>query len=205
MGTASARYFLSALEAGVSPITPIGWVPQRRRPPFPSPSIWPIGADVDAQTPGGGVQDKGLDSANGVVFVSAPLPKPTEMSGLFQRPPRIHREPARFRLRSSALRTPRRRRLFSARPLLVARQLRAGPEHRNLLVAGKRQSLDFRSVRLMCRGAVKSAGQSAWSRCSASSRSRDGKSIMERAGKSSQSRSPMPRRRCKSPGSAAAI
>ena len=60
---------------------------------------------------------------------------------------------------------------------------------------------DFRSVRLMSR---QLGGGSAWSRCSVSSRSRDGKSIMARAGKSSMSQSRMPKRRCKSRGSAAA-
>lgn len=39
--------------------------------------------DVALETLGGGVQDRNLDSTNGLIFVSAPLAESTEMSGLF--------------------------------------------------------------------------------------------------------------------------
>jgi predicted acyl esterase len=39
-------------------------------------------SDVKRQAPGGGVQDRAIDTWNGIEFVSDPLPAPVEMSGL---------------------------------------------------------------------------------------------------------------------------
>jgi hypothetical protein len=39
--------------------------------------------DVDRAAPGGGVLDTAVDTWNGLEFTSDPLPKPTELSGLF--------------------------------------------------------------------------------------------------------------------------
>jgi hypothetical protein len=40
-------------------------------------------SDADRSAPGGGLLDKDIDTSNGVVFTSAPLRDPTELSGLF--------------------------------------------------------------------------------------------------------------------------
>jgi hypothetical protein len=107
--------------------------------------------DVDAQTPGGGVQDKGLDSANGLVFISEPLAKPTEMSGLFSGHLEFiaNKSDFDFEVRLFELRADGD--YFQLAPYWSRASYVQDLNPRNLLIAGKRQSLDFRSVRLMSR------------------------------------------------------
>jgi hypothetical protein len=74
--------------------------------------------DVDAQTPGGDVQDKGLDSANGLVFISEPLAEQTEMSGLFSGHLEFMANKSDFDFEVSTLRTERRAAtIFNSRPI----------------------------------------------------------------------------------------
>ncbi len=150
MGTASARYFLSAEAAGF-PDHAYRLGAAATAAAIPLSVDLADRRDVDAQTPGGGVQDKGLDSANGVVFVSAPLPKPTEMSGLFSGHLEftVNQRDFDFEVRLFELRADGD--YFQLAPFWSRASYVPDLSHRNLLVAGKRQSLDFRSVRLMSR------------------------------------------------------
>jgi len=107
--------------------------------------------DVDAQTPGGGVQDKGLDSANGLVFISQPLSTPTEMSGLFSGHLEFTANKSDFDFEVRLFELSADGDYFQLAPYWSRASYVQDLTHRHLLVAGKRQSLDFRSVRLMSR------------------------------------------------------
>ncbi len=150
MATQSARYFLSAEAADLADHA-------YRLSAAATGAAIPLSVDladrrdVDAQTPGGGVQDKGLDSANGLVFISRPLAQPTEMSGLFSGHLEFvaNKSDFDFEIRLFELSTAGD--YFQLAPYWSRASYVQDLTHRNLLVAGERQSLDFRSVRLMSR------------------------------------------------------
>jgi putative CocE/NonD family hydrolase len=150
MATDSARYFLSAdlddsadhayrlstaATVGVIPVS-VDFTDRR---------------DVDAQIPGGAVQDKGLDSTNGLVFVSSPLAKPTEMSGLFRGHLEFIANKSDFDFQVSLYELSTEGDYFQLAPYWSRASYVQDLTHRSLLGAGQRQSLDFRSMRLMSR------------------------------------------------------
>ena len=106
---------------------------------------------MDAQIPGGDVQDKALDSSNGLVFISEPLAKPAEMSGLFGGHLEFIANKSDFDFQVSLYELSREGDYFQLAPYWSRASYAQNLSHRNLLAAGKRQSLDFRSKRLMSR------------------------------------------------------
>jgi predicted acyl esterase len=107
--------------------------------------------DVDRAAPGGGVLDTALDTWNGLEFVSDPLPKPTELSGLFSGRLDFVCNKKDFDFEID---------LYEQTPKgeyvqLTSYWTRASHigdlSNRHLLTSGKRQRLDFESVRLMSR------------------------------------------------------
>jgi uncharacterized protein len=150
MATESARYFLSAELAG-SPDHAYRLSTAATTAAIPVSVDLADRRDVDAQTPGGGVQDKGLDSSNGLVFISQPLAKPTEMSGLFSGHLEFIANKSDFDFQVSLYELSADGDYFQLAPYWSRASYVQDLTHRNLLVAGKRQSLDFRSVRLMSR------------------------------------------------------
>jgi hypothetical protein len=107
--------------------------------------------DADAQTPGGDVQDKALDSSNGLVFISEPLTQPTEMSGLFSGHLEFIANKSDFDFQVSLYELSAAGDYFQLAPFWSRASYVQDLTDRNLLVAGKRQSMDFRSKRLMSR------------------------------------------------------
>jgi uncharacterized protein len=107
--------------------------------------------DVDAQTPGGDVQDKTLDSSNGLVFVSEPLANPTEMSGLFSGHLELIANKSDFDFQVSLYELSPEGDYIQLAPFWSRASYVQDLTHRNLLPVGTRQSLDFRSARLMSR------------------------------------------------------
>jgi uncharacterized protein len=107
--------------------------------------------DVDVQMPGGEVRDKGLDSANGLVFISQPLATPTEMSGLFSAHLEFIANKSDFDLEVRLFELSSDGDYFQLAPYWSRASSVQDLTHRHLLVAGQRQSLDFRSKRLMSR------------------------------------------------------
>jgi uncharacterized protein len=150
MATESARYFLSAEVAASADHA-------YRMAAAATAAVIPLAVDladrrdVDAQTPGGDVQDKALDSSNGLVFVSEPLAKPMEMSGLFSGHLEFIANKSDFDFQVSLYELSPAGDYFQLAPYWSRASYVQDSTHRNLLVAGKRQSLDFRSVRLMSR------------------------------------------------------
>ena len=150
MATGSARFFLSADAAGYPDHAyRLGTAATTAAIPFSVDLA--DRRDVDAETPGGGVQDKGLDSANGLVFISQPLAKPTEMSGLFSGHLEFIANKSDFDFEVRLFELNADGDYFQLAPYWSRASYVQDLTHRNLLVAGKRQLLDFRSVRLMSR------------------------------------------------------
>jgi hypothetical protein len=150
MATGSARFFLSADAAGYPDHAyRLGTAATTAAIPFSVDLA--DRRDVDAQTPGGGVQDKGLDSTNGLVFISLPLAKPTEMSGLFSGHLEFIANKSDFDFEIRLFELSADGDYFQLAPYWSRASFVQDLTQRNLLVAGKRQSLDFRSMRLMSR------------------------------------------------------
>ena len=150
MATESARYYFSA-----EPADPASHA--HRLSTAATAGAIPVSVDladrrdVDAQMPGGGVQDKGLDSANGLVFISQPLATATEMSGLFSGHLEFTANKSDFDLEVRLFELSADGDYFLLAPYWSRASSVQDLTHRQLLVAGQRQSLDFRSVRLMSR------------------------------------------------------
>jgi putative CocE/NonD family hydrolase len=150
MATETARYFLSADPAGF-PDQAYRLSTTATTASIPLSVDLSDRRDVDAQTPGGGVQDKGLDSGNGLVFISQPLGNPTEMSGLFGGHLEFTSNKSDFDFQVQLFELSAHGDYFQLAPYWSRASYVQDLTHRNLLIAGKRQSLDFRSSRLMSR------------------------------------------------------
>jgi hypothetical protein len=148
MAASSARYYLSAGIAGhayrLNADAPVsGFIRQTVN--------FADRHDVDAVAPGGGVQDSALDSTNGLVFVSEPLTKSTEMSGLFSGHLDFVVNKRDFDFQIALYELTAGRDYVQLAPYWSRASYVADLAHRHLLKRGTRQSLDFRSVRLMSR------------------------------------------------------
>jgi putative CocE/NonD family hydrolase len=150
MSSGSQRYFLSADEAAnAAHAHRLSAAATATRIAF---SVdWADRRDVDAQTPGGDVQDTALDSSNGLVFISEPLATPTEMSGLFSGHLEFIANKSDFDFQVSLYELSSAGDYFQLAPYWSRASHVQDLSHRNLLVAGKRQSVDFKSGRLMSR------------------------------------------------------
>jgi putative CocE/NonD family hydrolase len=151
MASDSARYYLSAEAAGPAADHAYRLNPAATAAAIPLSVDLAGRRDVDAQMPGGGVQDKGLDSANGLTFISAPLAHPTEMSGLFSGHLEFIANKSDFDFEVRLFELSVDGDYFQLAPYWSRASHVQDLTRRNPLVAGKRQSLDFRSVRLMSR------------------------------------------------------
>ncbi len=107
--------------------------------------------DVDRRSPGGAIVDRAIDTWNGVAFVSNPLQSSIEMSGLFSGRLEFTTNKKDFDLNISLYELTSK----SDYVLLSMYWTRASAvgdlAHRRLLTPGKRERLDFKSVRLMSR------------------------------------------------------
>jgi putative CocE/NonD family hydrolase len=106
-------------------------------------------SDTDRPSPGGGVLDKEVDSANGLVFVSDPFDKPVEMSGLFSGLLDFTTNKKDFDFEIDLYKlTPAGEYLQLAPYWARASYVRDRTE-RHLLRPGARERLNFSSIRLM--------------------------------------------------------
>jgi uncharacterized protein len=110
--------------------------------------------DVDVQAPGGGVQDKALDSTNGAVFISEPLTESAELSGLFSGHLDFLANKRDFDFQVALYELTAARDYVQLAPYWARASHVKDLTHRHLLAPNRRQSLDFRSVRLMSRQAA---------------------------------------------------
>jgi putative CocE/NonD family hydrolase len=107
--------------------------------------------DVDAHTPGGDVQDKALDSTNGLVFISEPLTNSTELSGLFSGHLDFITNKSDFDFQVALYELTAAQDYIQLAPYWARASYVKDLAHRHPLAPKKRQSLDFRSIRLMSR------------------------------------------------------
>jgi uncharacterized protein len=107
--------------------------------------------DVDLQTPGGGVQDQALDSTNGKIFISEPFAASTELSGLFNGHLDFIANKHDFDFQVALYELTTAHDYIQLAPYWARASYVKDRAHRKLLTPDTRQSLDFRSVRLMSR------------------------------------------------------
>jgi uncharacterized protein len=107
--------------------------------------------DADLPAVGGDVQDKNLDTANSVVFVSAPFGQAIEMSGLFSGRLDFASNKRDFDFQISLYELTAEGQYIQLAPFWSRASFVADLSRRQLLSPGKRYSLAFRSVRLMSR------------------------------------------------------
>jgi len=148
MANDSQRYYLSADPSG--PAHRLTAVPQRAASMHQTIDFAER-RDVDVQSPGGGVQDSALDSTNGLVFISEPLPKAAEFSGLFSGHLDFIANKRDFDFQVALYELTAAKDYIQLAPYWSRASYVKDLAHRDLLTPGKRHSLDFRSIRLMSR------------------------------------------------------
>ncbi len=107
--------------------------------------------DVDRMSPSNGIVDKNLDSWNGVVFMSDPLAKETELSGLFSGRLDLIANKKDFDFRIELYELSAKGDYMALSTCMARASYLRDRNHRHLLVPGRRQRLDFKSWRLTSR------------------------------------------------------
>jgi hypothetical protein len=108
-------------------------------------------SDVDRAVPGGGVVDKAVDTRNGIEFVSDPLPKATELSGLFSGRLDFVNNKKDFDFEIDVYEQTPSGEYVQLSSYWTRASYTKDRSHRQLLTPGKRQLLNFESLRLMSR------------------------------------------------------
>ena len=148
MSQGRVRYYLSRQGAtGAQRLTAM---------PLPTPPVhqsvdFADRRDVDAVTPGGDIQDRALDSTNGLVFLSEPISKPTELSGLFNGHLEFIANKADFDFQVALFELTAGKDYIQLAPYWSRASYVQDLSERHLLTPGKRATLDFTSGRLMSR------------------------------------------------------
>lgn len=107
--------------------------------------------DVDRAAPGGGVLDTALDTWNGLEFISDPLPKPTELSGLFSGRLDFVSNKKDFDFEIDLYEQTPKGEYVQLTSYWTRTSYIGDLSNRHLLTPGKRQRLNFESIRLMSR------------------------------------------------------
>jgi putative CocE/NonD family hydrolase len=108
-------------------------------------------SDVDRVSPGGGVQDKAVDTWNGIEFVSDPLSETTVMSGLFSGHLDLVSNKKDFDFEIDLYEQTPKGDYVQLAPFWTRASYIGDRSHRQLLMPGRRQRLDFYGNRLMSR------------------------------------------------------
>jgi predicted acyl esterase len=107
--------------------------------------------DVDREVPGGNIIDKAIDVANAVKVVSDPVDKPTEVAGLFSGHLEFITNKKDFDFQVTLYELTASGEYVLLAPYWSRASYNGHPEVRKLLAPGKRQRLDFTSIRLIGR------------------------------------------------------
>jgi putative CocE/NonD family hydrolase len=149
MSNQRLRYYLIALRTGDS------YRLSERNPGTTTTVVQTVDladrTDADRRSPGGGVVDNAIDTWNGIAFVSNPMQTRTELSGLFSGRLEFATNKADFDINISLYE------LTSKGQYVLLSTYWARASHindlsvRKLLTPGKREALNFKSVRLTSR------------------------------------------------------
>jgi len=107
--------------------------------------------DVDRKAVGGGVESEEVDTWNGLEFISDPLPKATEMSGLFSGHLDFVANKKDFDFEIDLYELTPSGHYVQLAPFWTRASYNGHPSERRLLTPGARVRLDFKSIRLMSR------------------------------------------------------
>jgi uncharacterized protein len=107
-------------------------------------------ADIDSSFAGGGVRDTAINTYESVVFVSDTLAG-AEVSGLFSGHLEFVTNKKDFDLSVALFELTRKGEYFQLPPFQIRASYASDPSVRKLLTPGERQTLDFRSIRLVSR------------------------------------------------------
>lgn len=108
-------------------------------------------SDVDRTVPGGGLVAKAVDTWNGIEFVSDPLPKPTELSGLFSGQLDFVSNKKDFDFNIDLYEQTDKGDYVFLTSYWTRASYAGDLSNRRLLTPGKRERLDFQGNRLMSR------------------------------------------------------
>lgn len=108
-------------------------------------------SDVDREVPGGGVIDKAIDTANALRFVSDPIAAPAEISGLYSGHLEFIANKKDFDLNVALYEWTPAGEYVQLAPFWTRASYNGHRGERRLLTPGKRQRLDFESIRLTSR------------------------------------------------------
>jgi uncharacterized protein len=108
-------------------------------------------SDADRKVPGGGVLDTEVDTWNGIEFISDPLTKAAELSGLFSGQFDFVTNKKDFDFEIDMYELTPHGDYIQLAPFWSRASYVGDRSRRHLLTAGKRQRMDFQSVRLMSR------------------------------------------------------
>jgi uncharacterized protein len=108
-------------------------------------------SDADRKVPGGGVLETEVDTWNGIEFISDPLTKATELSGLFSGQLDFVTNKKDFDFEIDLYELTPHGDYIQLAPYWSRASYVGDRSRRRLLTAGKRQRIDFQSVRLMSR------------------------------------------------------
>jgi putative CocE/NonD family hydrolase len=108
-------------------------------------------SDVDRVSPGGGIVDKVIDTLDSIEFVSDPLLKPTELSGLFSGRLDFITNKQDFDFNILIYELTPNGEYVQLSPYWARASYIRDPGHRQLLSPGKRTQVDFESGRLTSR------------------------------------------------------
>jgi uncharacterized protein len=149
MSDRKLRFYLSATRSGDS------YQLTQGKPAADAPVAQTVNladrSDVDRISPGGAVVDNAIDTWNGVAFVSDPLTRTTELSGLFSGRLDLTTNKKDFDFQISLYELTSNREYVLLSTYWTRASAVGDLVHRRLLTPGKRERLDFKSVRLTSR------------------------------------------------------
>ncbi len=144
------RFHLSAARSGRAHRLASGPVPASDAPVLQTVDLADR-TDADRVSPGGGIADTAIDTWNGVEYISDPFVRPTEISGLFSGRLDFIANAKDFDFQIQLYELTAAGKYVQLSPFWTRASYNGDAEHRRLLTPGKRQSLVFRSNRLMSR------------------------------------------------------
>jgi uncharacterized protein len=149
MSDQALRYYLIALRAGES------YRLTERNPATNTTVVQMVDladrSDVDRRSPGGGIVDNAIDTWNGIAFVSNPLRSPIEVSGLFSGRLEFVTNKKDFDINISLYELTSKNEYVLLSTYWTRASAAGDITKRQLLTPGKRERLDFKSVRLTSR------------------------------------------------------